>query len=208
MVDTLNLTDTSISDIGSDSDSEDEQVYRRRRSNASSAQSDAANKEEFATEAEDSLSRAFAENHSVENAAIELKTLRMATNVTFHEVREAIISALMNGLQQPSGTKGLFAKWGPLLGEFTEDKDAQVDVCLLVQRFYARGGAAGKEGMFLRGLQGLYSVDVVEEEAIFLWSEDPRSRGIGERWGEDMALLRKKGEKFVVWLREAEEESD
>jgi translation initiation factor eIF-2B subunit epsilon len=209
MVDTLNLTDTEISDIDSDTDSDDEQVHRRRRSSASSAQSDATSKEEFASEAEDSLSRAFAEHHSVENAAIELKTLRMATNVTFHEVRDAIISALMNGLQRdPSGIKGLFRRWGPLLEEFTKDEDARLDVCLLVQRHFARGGALGKEGIFVTGLTGLYEVDVLEEDNIFQWFEDPRSRGVGEKWGEDMALLRKTSEGFLKWLREAEEESE
>jgi translation initiation factor eIF-2B subunit epsilon len=208
--DTLNLTDSSISDIGGDTDSEEENPHRRRHSSASSAQIDNLNKEEFHTEAEDSLNRAFSENHSVENAAIELKTLRMATNVTFHEVREAIVAALMCVLvsSPPATVTKEFEKWGQLLEEFTEDDEASLDTVFLVQRYFARGGAAGKENSFVKGLQQLYQADVLDEDVIFKWFGDDRSNGVGERWGEDMAALRKKGEQLVNWLREAEEESD
>ena len=204
------MTDSSISEIGSDTDSEEEERLRRHhRSSASSAQSDNANKEEFQTEAEDSLNRAFTENHSVENAAIELKTLRMATNVTFHEVREAIVAALMRiVVSAPSTVKREFKKWGELLEEFTEDDQARLDIALSVQRYFARGGAAGKERVFLRGLQELYQADLLDEDVIFKWFDDERSKGVGERWCEDMVVLRKKGEEFVNWLRTAEEESD
>lgn len=207
--DTLNLTDSSISEIGSDTDSEDEGLRRRRRSLASSAQSDNLNNEEFQTEAEDSLNRAFTENHSVENAAIELKTLRMATNVTFREIREAIVAALMRVVvSAPATVRKEFEKWGELLDKFTEDDEARLDIVFLVQRYFARAGLVGKEKAFVRGLQELYQVDVLDEDVIFTWFEDERSKGVGEKWSEEMATLRKAAEKLVIWLREAEEESD
>src|SRR5439155_23740865 len=71
IIGTLNLTDSEISDIESDSDSGDVAHDHQSRF------SDNLNHEEFYTEAEESLSRAFLENHSIENAMIELKTLRM-----------------------------------------------------------------------------------------------------------------------------------
>src|SRR5947207_4789015 len=110
----LNLTDSEISEIGSDSDSEEDISTGHRRHPLASGLSNIFN-EEFYTEAEESLSRAFLENHSVENAMIELKTLRMATNVTFHEVREAIVSALMGiVITQPTRVGAMFGKWGEL----------------------------------------------------------------------------------------------
>ena len=173
--------------------------------------SDNLNHEEFYTEAEESLSRAFLENHSIENAMIELKTLRMATNVTFHEVREAILAALMNVIITiPSNIKKEFSKWGQLLEKFTEDDDAKMDVVLIVQRYFAKNVREGRTEAraFVMGLQALFQVDAAEEDVIFRWLEDKRAKGVAEKWGEDMLALRNSTEKFVTWLREAEEESD
>jgi len=127
----------------------------------------------------------------------------MATNVTFHEVREAILFALMNiVITSPAKIPGMFNKWGELLQHFTEDEDAQVDIVFIVQRFFAKRGKGG----FVKGLQSLYDVDCLEEEAIFRWFGDERAKGVGEKWGEEMATLRKSAEKFVTWLEEADEE--
>jgi hypothetical protein len=71
---------------------------------------------------------------------IELKTLRMATNVTFHEVREAIISSLMNVyLTTPGIAAKLFKKWGGLLRKFEDDKlEAELDSVMIMQRYFAK----------------------------------------------------------------------
>ena len=207
------MTDSEISEIGSDSDSEENDtpsLQAGRRSSAS-GHSDVNANEEFYSEAEESLARAFLENHSVENATIELKTLRMATNVTFHEVREAIVSALMNiVVTTPTKVRATFAKWGELLLKFTEDEDAEMDILFITQRLFVkkvREGIAERKG-FVIGLQALYQADISEEERIFKWFEDKRSKGVGEKMGEEMAALRNAAEKFVTWLKEAEEESD
>lgn len=50
---------------------------------------------EFRAEVKQSLDRAFYEDHSVDNAAVELKTLRMASNVSLTRVREAVIAAIV-----------------------------------------------------------------------------------------------------------------
>jgi transcription termination factor NusB len=135
----------------------------------------------------------------------------MATNVTFHEVREAIITALMNiAISTPQKVTGMFKKWGELLENFTEDEDDKVDIMFIVQRFFVKKVREGETGRqaFVVGLQGLYQVDVLEEEVIFKWFEDQKAKGVGEKWGEDMLALRNYAEKFVTWLKEAEEEND
>ena len=43
---------------------------------------------------------------------------------------------------------------------------------------------------------------------ILQWYEDDLAKGVGEKWSEDMALLRKAAEGFITWLKEAEDESD
>jgi translation initiation factor eIF-2B subunit epsilon len=208
----LNLTDSEISEIGSDSDSEDDHSSHRRRRSSASGVSIASTHNEFYDEAEESLARAFLENHSVENATIELKTLRMATNVTFHEVREAIVWALMNILiHQPKRVETIFGKWGALLSAFTEDRAAQVDIVFIVQHYFGRvirEGVIADRRRFVLGLQRLYEADVLEEGSILRWAEDKRASGVGEKWSEDMAALRKSADGFITWLKEAEEESD
>jgi len=204
----LNLTDSEVSEIGSDSDSEQDASTGHRRHSSASGLSDILNNEEFYTEAEESLSRAFVENHSVENAMIELKTLRMATNVTFHEVREAIVSALMGiVIATPNRVGGMFGKWGELLEKFIEDDEAKLDIVFICQRFFVKRQGAERKG-FVMGLQALYQADILEEDVILKWFEDERSKGVGEKLGEETFALRNSAVKFVTWLKEAEEESD
>ena len=134
----------------------------------------------------------------------------MATNVTFHEVREAIIAALMNVyISEPTKSRGIIKKWAPLLERFTEDAEVQMDILFILQRYFAKAlREAGSAGKFVRALQDLYDADVLEEDKIIRWYGDERARGAGEKWGKDMLAVRDSAEKFVTWLEEAEEESD
>ena len=42
------------------------------------------------------MERAFAENHSIENAALELNTLKMACNIQFRDLRVLAIPAVLS----------------------------------------------------------------------------------------------------------------
>lgn len=82
---------------------------------------------EFTSEVIASLERAWAEGHAVENAAVELKTLRMASNVPLRRVREAIVRFLLekivddrNGPNSSGGAtrdrvQKVIARWGGLI---------------------------------------------------------------------------------------------
>jgi translation initiation factor eIF-2B subunit epsilon len=78
---------------------------------------------EFRTEVQQSLERAFAEGHSVENASVELKTLRMASNVPLRRVKEAVVAAIVEKIVIVDGDPGLQRKeigsvvgrWGELI---------------------------------------------------------------------------------------------
>lgn len=77
---------------------------------------------EFRTEVTQSLDRAFAEGHSVDNAAVELKTLRMASNVPLSRVREAVVAAIVDqikiveaGVPQRQEIASIITRWGPLI---------------------------------------------------------------------------------------------
>lgn len=78
---------------------------------------------EFRTEVAQSLERAFAEGHSVDNAAVELKTLRMASNVPLTRVKEAVVGAIVERIPvvendvraQRAAIGALVQRWGPLI---------------------------------------------------------------------------------------------
>lgn len=86
---------------------------------------DAAAESEFRSEVQQSLERAFAEGHSVDNAAVELKTLRMASNVPLSRVREAVIASVVEkiriepegGPAQRSAIAEVINRWGMLINK-------------------------------------------------------------------------------------------
>lgn len=79
---------------------------------------------EFRVEAKQSLERAFAEGHSVDNAAVELKTLRMASNVPLSRVREAVVGAIVERIkiggevaEQRKEIATVISRWGELINK-------------------------------------------------------------------------------------------
>ncbi|KAF5330335.1 hypothetical protein D9619_005811 [Psilocybe cf. subviscida] len=79
--------------------------------------------QEFQAEVKQSLDRAFDEGHSTENAAVELKTLRMASNVPLTRVKEAVVNAIVERIplveNDPAGQRKeisqLVGRWGQLI---------------------------------------------------------------------------------------------
>jgi len=126
---------SSESESESESDSEDEDGIGGPSPTSSStslplsapsnlvAQADSAALSEFRHEVTQSLDRAFAEGHSVDNAAVELKTLRMASNVPLRMVREAVVAAIVSrikiveggGLPQRQEIAAMIGRWGGLI---------------------------------------------------------------------------------------------
>jgi len=96
---------------------------------------------EFQAEVKQSLDRAFYEGHSVDNAAVELKTLRMASNVSLTRVREAVIAAIVEriplvdsgAIQQRKEITSVIGRWGALIDRIG-GVDAVETVCLLQVR--------------------------------------------------------------------------
>lgn len=80
---------------------------------------------EFRHEVKLSLDRAFSEGHSVDDAAVELKTLRMAHNVPLRRVKEAVIAVIVNriniidggGPAQRTQIVNIVSRWGALINK-------------------------------------------------------------------------------------------
>jgi translation initiation factor eIF-2B subunit epsilon len=99
---------------------------------------------EFLHEVKASLDRAFAEGHSVDNASVELKTLRMASNVELARVREAVIKQIVEHIKvvddagaQRKEIAGVVGRWGELINKIGGVDAVETVSLLQVRRFRA-----------------------------------------------------------------------
>lgn len=99
---------------------------------------------DFKSECIQSLERAFEEGHTVDNAAIELKTLRMASNVDLGLVKDVLVSFLVKHIpivedaaQQRTEVNKLISRWGRLVSALGAD-DAVENLMLFQVRVPSR----------------------------------------------------------------------
>ncbi|WFD44467.1 translation initiation factor eIF-2B epsilon subunit, GEF [Malassezia psittaci] len=169
---------------------------------------------EFRGEASASLERAFEENHAAENAAIELKTLRMASNVPPSEVRRVAIAFVLArcDVEQAKQTSDLLDQWGPLLRDVSNDD--QVEALAVMQSYSALNLSHTR--LFLPLLKKVYNDEIVSDEAILAWWRHPSSRKLAYEVDEKRAAaakpiiteLRKRAEPVVRHILETQESSE
>ncbi|KZT26304.1 nucleotide-diphospho-sugar transferase [Neolentinus lepideus HHB14362 ss-1] len=228
----LELTDPgsiTSSEVDSDSDEEDGfMVSRTRRASASATSLPlttpstellvpplaSAMEKEFQSEVSQSLERAFAEGHSVDNAAVELKTLRMSTNVPLRRVREAVIAAIVeqipivegNMAQQRKEIANVVDRWGELI-----DRIGGVDAVETVSILQTHCASSQRLPLFGQVLAALYQNDLVEEDDIREWHRQPASRGEGMKPGtfsENMEKCWAVGTRMIQQFDEQEESEE
>ncbi|KDR81526.1 hypothetical protein GALMADRAFT_239531 [Galerina marginata CBS 339.88] len=135
---------------------------------------------EFRTEVTQSLERAFAEGHSVDNAAVELKTLRMASNVPLTRVKEAVVAAIVEKIPLVDGDAAVqrkeistvIGRWGDLINRI-----GGVDPVETVGILQAHCATSTRMPLFGQILAALYQEDIVEEDHIRAWHIIPASKG-------------------------------
>ncbi|CAK5264263.1 unnamed protein product [Mycena citricolor] len=135
---------------------------------------------EFTMEVNQSLERAFAEGHSVDNAAVELKTLRMASNVPLSRVREAVIAAIVEAIPVVEGAAAqrreisrVISRWGPLI-----NKIGGIDAVEAIGALQGHCSTSTRLPMFGHILADLYQIDVVDEDHILAWHALVTSKGL------------------------------
>ncbi|KAF8557250.1 nucleotide-diphospho-sugar transferase [Imleria badia] len=146
------------------------------------AQADSAALSEFQHEVTQSLDRAFAEGHSVDNASVELKTLRMASNVPLRMVREAVVAGVVSrikiidggGLPQRQEITAMISRWGGLI-----DKIGGVDAVETIEILQEYCASSDRLPLFGQILAALYQDDIVEEDDIRKWHKKPSAEGEG-----------------------------
>ncbi|GAA6000458.1 hypothetical protein JCM10207_008020 [Rhodosporidiobolus poonsookiae] len=160
---------------------------------------------EFVTECVHSLDRSFAENHTVDNAAIELKTLRMASNVALGEVRRVVVPYVLERCDGAANAAAVLDRWGGLVANLTgEQEDAMVDALLVAQEYVATKGGADVR-FWLRVLKGFYEADVVSDEAVFAWYKSVAARSTA---GEEGKKLWASSRPFLEAIQEDDDDDE
>lgn len=172
----------------------------------------------FQRECVHTLERSFDEGHTVENTLIELKTLRMASNVSLKKIIEVLMPFLVGRLELDEAASNkvvsdkvdnLISRWGALLDGLTSGQEnGMVDVLLSLQSHCAapaRGEGAVHPKLFPIFLQNLYENDIVSEDGFIQWVKDPSSRQTGGEAGRKLWSI---GTAFVKALMEADSDDD
>lgn len=211
-LDQLDLSDLSVASISA---SRKRKAKSRRLSLTSAVSTDFVSEDEeevFSREAIDTIKRSMENNHDIDTTLLEINSLRMSMNVSYHEVRRATVTALVNRivhfittatLEAKEATSKTFAKWGPLFKRQVFDEDDQVDLLHLLHQQCAKSDPDYNQTVLFVATNWLYNEDIVEEDQIYEW------------WGllqpsatPELEQTRQITGRWVQWLREAEEESD
>lgn len=158
--------------------------------------------EDFEKEAIATVVRALENNHDLDTALLELNTLRMSMNVTYHEVRHATLFALLGRvthfietgtLNAKEATDKVFKQWSALFKRQVFDEEEEVDLLEIADKL-TRSREKGKQ-ILLYVISIFYDMEIVSEESILKWynSSDVDNEYVA---------------KFVQWLEEAEEDSE
>ncbi|KAJ7219182.1 nucleotide-diphospho-sugar transferase, partial [Mycena pura] len=168
---------------------------------------------DFRSEVKQSLERAFAEGHSVDNAAVELKTLRMASNVGIGRVREAVVAAIVEAIPivveagaQKREIARVVGRWGGLI-----NKIGGVDAVQTVEALQMHCASSERLALFGQILAELYQADIVEEKDIRAWHGSAAGRGEGLQGGpiaENVKRCWTVGGRLLEQIDELESESE
>lgn len=165
--------------------------------------------EDFEAEGLATVERALENNHDIDTALLELNTLRMSMNVTYHEVRTVTVMALVRRVYHFISTQTLgpkdavhkvFNHWGDLFKRQAFEESEFVDLMNIIMDVVEDTHFDKPDLILFGAFTSLYDNDILEEDIIYKWwdnvSDDPiydNVKGLIAKW--------------VEWLRTADEES-
>jgi hypothetical protein len=159
----------------------------------------------FNDEMQETVERAVAENHSIDNVVLEINGLKFAYNSSFLDTLTAIFSTLVKLVDQKNYNTSLvkiLKKWAPLLRKFIDSTEDQTELIFKIQDLCEEAGNEKLAKAFELVLDTLFDAEILDEDSILQWAD--------EMTGADEADQRfyKQSEKFLTWLREASEGDD
>jgi len=166
----------------------------------------------FHSEAAASLARAYEEDHSVDNARLEFRTLIMAYNAPLDDSRAAVSKFLMSqvDVSGPAGkilqsATAVWKRWGELATSLSNDNS---NLALDAQTYCVSNEAYKPYfGVILRGM---YESDTLVEDDLVEWRSTSTARGEGAKADEAAAWqeVYAKGKAYVDVLEQMDSESE
>lgn len=153
----------------------------------------------FKKEGIDLVKHAIESNYLVDNALLEINSLKFSCNATFAECRQIILEALFDylPLEDPERLQGRVARWAPLLARFTQGMGEQVNLVEAIQE--ACQARSGMERTFRHIIPILFKEDVIEEDAVEEWLS---------RYDATNSIYVRQIRPFVEWLRRYDDDGD
>lgn len=167
----------------------------------------------FFNEVYDSLQRGIEEKLIAENLILEINSSKHAYNVPMNEVNSLVLKAILKLTHQAGGDflvtlKEHMKYMLPVIQNYIRSDESQKDCIYSLEEFYLSNDDTIKPVVFVKILQYLYDKNVLSEETILPWFNEPDY--LPEHEVKDQKRLRGQKELilFTKWLSEAEEESD
>lgn len=217
-----NESQESISTLTSDLSDDDQQIQELdtpRRSSATSVTSQdghsARSSKDFLAEASVSIYDSLKQGHEVANIQLELQALRMSSNASEHDVRRAVVTALVRYAvemrQHKVSVKTVLAQNKALIEKTIFDEENgqprdQTDLLLLLQSElckYEDGSTILAQACNDLYVMDDFTPDLFEAEAFQSWWADTRSVA-----SESLRTIRSKTEKVMQVIEENEQEDD
>ncbi|CAK7895706.1 translation initiation factor eIF-2B subunit epsilon [[Candida] anglica] len=168
--------------------------------------------DDFEKEAVATVERAMEHNHDIDTALLELNTLRMSINVTYHEVRMATTQALLTRvvhfistgtLDVKEAVNKIFRAWGALYKRQVFEPEEEVDLLQILQNKCLLLDPSYNSKILFFAINILYDEEVVDEDNIYIWWDSAASSAT-----QELESVRELTGKWIEWLKDAEEESD
>lgn len=203
--DAIYLSDTSIS-------SATHKHRKRRTMSMTSVYTDFENEDEeedFEKEAVATVERAIENNHDLDTSMLELNTLRMSMNVSYHDVRNASVIAILRRIYhfvatQTLGPKEAIVKvlqqWSPLFKRQAFDNDEFVDLMNILMYRVLDQNFEKKDFILFHLYNCLYDLDILDEDVIYQWWE------VVDK-SPEYDTVKVLVAKWIEWLKNADEES-
>ncbi|KAI9218258.1 nucleotide-diphospho-sugar transferase [Blastocladiella britannica] len=146
------------------------------------------------------IQRALQDGHTLDNALIELSTLKFACNMTFGELREIVVPEILDFVfvANSKNFKALLERWAGVWGGLIHQPEDQVELLELIEEWF---GAHLDRAKFISTVaMVVYEADIVEDGAFTQWFD------AGKRTRN--AALQKVIAPFIDWLEEDDEDED
>ncbi|NP_001403931.1 translation initiation factor eIF2B subunit epsilon isoform 2 [Mus musculus] len=165
----------------------------------------------FQNEVLGTLQRGREENISCENLVLEINSLKHAYNISLKEVMQVLTLVVLEfPLQQVDGLLDpnrycalllpLLKAWSPVLRNYIKRAADHLEALAAIEDFFLEHETLVTS--MAKVLMAFYQLEILAEETILSWFSQRDTTDEGQQLRKNQQLQR-----FIQWLREAEEES-